>query len=250
MTHARTQTIREFILDQAATHPRGLARRVAEAYGISRQAANRHLDLLVEAGLLEQSGQTRARTYRLRRTSSLTRELRVTPVLNPNRVWEDHIASLLAGDRPAFQALCRGAFGELVRNAIADSGASWITFSFSSNARHVELNVSDDGEGIFQRLQARLGATTPHDAAEMIANLANARANDSPAARLVLLARNFPQFSVRSSGTVLTFDRNTGTWSVRNGETARQGTSISFQVRRHDAALAEVPARQRETVAR
>jgi hypothetical protein len=66
------------------------------AYGISRQAANRHLDTLVDSGVLEQEGATRSKKYRLRRSSLLNRELRVTPVLNPDRLWDDHIAPVLA----------------------------------------------------------------------------------------------------------------------------------------------------------
>jgi hypothetical protein len=93
---ARTRSIQDFILDHVGMDPSGIARRVAVAYGISRQAANCHLDALVGAGFLDQSGRTRARAYGLRRTALLTRELRVTPVLNARRVWEDHIEPVLS----------------------------------------------------------------------------------------------------------------------------------------------------------
>jgi hypothetical protein len=235
MEHARTQTIREFILDQAARDPRGLARRIGEAYGISRQAANRHLDLLVAAGLIEETGQTRARVYRLKRTSALSRELRVTPVLNADRVWEDHIAPVLSSDKPGVRDLCRGAFGELVRNAVEHADASWINFSFASNARDIDVTVADDGNGIFQVLLRPLGAASPRDAAARIANLCNARAPESPVARLALLARNFQQFSIRSASFVLTFDRDEDTWTVSDDESPQKGTAVSFRMRRPSA---------------
>jgi DNA-binding transcriptional ArsR family regulator len=88
MTRSQTESIREFILDRVADSPRSVARQVALAYGISRQAANRHLDVLVDAGILDQDGYTRSREYRLRRTSLWNREIRVTPVLNPDRLWD------------------------------------------------------------------------------------------------------------------------------------------------------------------
>jgi hypothetical protein len=192
----------------------------------------------VEAGLLEQSGQTRARVYRLRRTSSLSRDLRVTPVLSPDRVWEDHVAPVLSSDAPGLRDLCRGAFGELVRNAVEHAGASWITFSFVNNARDIEVTVSDDGAGIFSMLQTSLRASSPRETATMIANLANARATDSPAARLVLLARNFGSFVIRSSGSAVRFDRDADAWTVDDDPAARQGTSITFRARRSSAAKA------------
>ena len=243
MERTRTQTIRDFILDQAAMNPRGLARRIAEAYGISRQAANRHLDLLVDAGLLEETGQTRARTYCLKRTSSLSREVRVTPVLSPGRLWEDHIAAILAGDRPAVRDLCRGGFNELVRNATEHANASWIQFSFAQNARDIDITISDDGAGIFHALREPLGAATPREAAEMAANLANARAADSPAAKLVLLARNFHAFTVRSAEVVLRFDRDADRWSVSGDDAPRKGTTVSFRLRRASLGAARAHMR-------
>ncbi|HEX5131353.1 MAG TPA: hypothetical protein VFX92_02575 [Candidatus Krumholzibacteria bacterium] len=236
MERARTLSIREFILDAAAADPRSLARRVATAYGISRQAANRHLDLLVESGHLEQSGKTRARVYRLRRTSSLTRELRVTPVLNPDRVWEDHVAPVLSADGAAVRDLCRGAFGELVRNAAEHAGASWITFSFSNNARDIDVTVSDDGAGFFTRMAGALGASTPRGAADRFAELSNARATDSPGARLALLGRNFHTFQIWSGPAQLRFDREADHWSAADAAEPRPGTTVAFRLRRGAAA--------------
>ncbi len=250
MERTRTQNIREFILDQAAMNPMGLARRIAEAYGISRQAANRHLDLLVEAGLLEQSGQTRARVYRLKRTSSLSREVRVTPVLNPARVWEDHIAPVLASDTPAVRDLCRGAFGELMGNAVDHAGASWIQFSFTNNARDIDIVVADDGAGIFEMLRQPLGAASAQEAAAMLANLANARAADSPLARLVLLARNFQSFAIRSAGVALAFSLKHGTWTVSDDPQGRKGTAIAFRLRRPNGAASRTPLRRGTAVTR
>jgi DNA-binding transcriptional ArsR family regulator len=247
MERARTELIREFILDQTRANPRGVARRVAQAYGISRQAANRHLDLLVEAGLLEQSGQTRAREYRLRVNSSLARELRVTPVLNPDRVWEDHIAPVLAHDRTSVRDLCRGAFGELVRNAAQHSGAAWITFSFTNNARDITITVADDGLGIFSGLQRMLGAASPREAAEKIASLARVRAVDAPTARLALLARNFHTFTIESGAAVVRFDRATDTWSVTDRPTLQPGTAVGFCLRRDIGSAASASRLERQT---
>ncbi len=232
MERARTQTIREFILDQAAMNPRGLARRIAEAYGISRQAANRHLDLLVETGLLEQSGQTRARTYRLRRTSSLSREVRVTPVLNAERLWEDHIAAILSGDTPSVRDVCRGAFSELVHSAAGHRGAAWIQFSFASTARDIDIAIADDGDGIFHELIGTLGASSPRESAEMLANLANARSSDSPLIRLVLVARSFGSFHIRSGGITLGRSEPSGMWNVTDEDSGVKGTLVSLRMRR------------------
>ncbi len=250
MERARTRSIREFILARAAEDPRGLARRIAEAYGISRQAANRHLDQLVDDGLLEQSGRTRARVYRLKRTSSLSRELRVTPVLRSDRVWEDHIAPHLSADRVAFRELCRGAFGELVRNAIEHAHASWIRFTFANSARDIDITVADDGVGIFHALARPLDAGSPGEAAEKMAAQAQARAADSPSARLFLLARNFHTFLIRSGGSVLAFDRDTDRWSAGDDDVPEAGTSVAFRARRQSEDEPKRPVREQASIPR
>ncbi len=248
MERSRTETIREFILDLAATETAGLARQVAEAYGISRQAANRHLDILVEGGLLEQSGKTRARVYRLRRMSSITRELRVTPVLNPDRVWDDHLAPIVHEDRPAVRDLCRAVFGELVRNASAHADASWITFTFSNTARDIALSIADDGRGLFSSIAPRLAARSPRETATMIARLAHNRSVDSPAARLALLARNFELFSIRANGAVLSFDRETDAWTV-DDEVPTPGTTVAVTLRRTTATRDAAETRKQRLTA-
>jgi hypothetical protein len=228
----RTRSIQSFILDQVGDDPKGIARRVGQAYGISRQAANRHLDALVHAGVLQESGHTRARWYTLRRVSALMREFRVTPVLNPERVWGDHGAPLLAGDRAGVRETCHGAFLELVGNAIEHSGASWVSFELTTTAREIDLAVADDGVGAFVSLAAKLGAASPRDAAEELAQRARTQAIAPPVARLLLLARGAEKFSLRSSGLSLEFDATGGDWVVQEDERAQAGTAVAFRVRR------------------
>ncbi|HKW14469.1 MAG TPA: hypothetical protein VJS69_08290 [Candidatus Krumholzibacteria bacterium] len=232
MSRPQTESIREFILDRVADGPKSVARQVAQAYGISRQAANRHLDALVEAGVLEEEGATRSREYRLRRMSLLNRELRVTPVLNADRLWDDHIAPVLAADRAVVRDLCRGAFGELIRNVIAHAQAQWITVAFAATARHLDITVSDDGRGIFDRLAQRVGLGDVHETAELMSRHANSRSTDFPAARLVLLARNFESFEVSSSGVSLAFDSMQDAWFLRDDATTAAGTRVTLRVRR------------------
>jgi len=248
MERTRTLVIRNFILDNVSRDGDGVAARVVQAYGISRQAANRHLDLLVEEGLLDQHGNTRARHYRLRRTSALSREFRVTPVLNPDRVWDDHVAPVLESDREPSRDLCRGAFRELVRNAVAHARASWVTLDFASNARELEISVSDDGAGIFSTLASRFNVATPHDAAEEFARRARMRDDGSPARRLMLLARNFDSFAIRSSGVEATYGADGDLWLVRACD-ARPGSTISFRCRRagRDNAQTPTPRRRRSS---
>lgn len=230
MERERTRSIQSFVIEHVGAESKGIARRVAEAYGISRQAANRHLDALVQAGVLEQEGLTRARIYSLRRTSALTREFRVTPVLNAERVWRDHAAPLLGDDAAAVRDGCRGAFRELVENVVQHARASWITFRLNTTARDLEVVVTDDGRGVFAALADKLGVASPREAAEELARRARARSATPPTARLVLLARDAERLTLVSSGWKLELDARGGAVS-RDGD-GRAGTSAAFRARR------------------
>jgi hypothetical protein len=244
MERQRTLSIQHFIVDHVDVDPKGIARRVAQAYGISRQAANRHLDALVTAGILDQAGQTRAREYALRRISALSRELRVTPVLNADRVWGEHAAPLLAGDRATIRDACRGAFKELVENAIAHAGAEWINFEFATTARQVDLTVVDDGRGVFVALAEKLRIAAPRDAAEEFVRRARARSMDSSSARLMLLARGSERFVLASSGVTCEFDALEDTWTVREETRVPLGTLVSCTMRRAPSRDASAAAQR------
>jgi hypothetical protein len=232
MSRSQTESIRGFILDCVAESPRSVARQVAQAYGISRQAANRHLDGLVDDGVLEQDGFTRSKVYRLRRESLLNREIRVTPVLDPERLWDDHIAPVLVNDRAPVRDLCRGAFGEVIRNVMAHAHASWITVSFEMTARHIEVSVEDDGHGLFNRIAERTGTPGAKESAEAILRDANERSTLTPASRLLLLGRNFDSFSISSSGLSLAYYAAVDRWELSNSGTLAKGTRISMKLRR------------------
>jgi hypothetical protein len=183
--------------------------------------------------------------------ASLSREVRVTPVLNPDRVWDDHIAPILASDPSALRELARGAFGELVRNAVEHAQAAWIQFSFANTARDIDISVADDGVGLFAALQERLGALASRECAERIARLSNARSVNSPTARLALLARNFGTFTIASAGVALKFDRETNAWTVTETPDKKNGTAVSFCLRRPaTGSAARSTARSSATAAR
>ena len=231
MERSRTRTIQSFIIEHVDDDPRGIARRVAQAYGISRQAANRHLDSLVDAGVLDQAGQTRARAYALRRMATLSRELRVTPVLNPVRLWDDHVMPILAGDRAKLRESCRAFFREAVDNAVAHAGASWITFEVVTNAREVEISVRDDGRGVFETLAAKLVSGSAREAAETFVAQARASSTNGAGATLVVLARDLDHFSMASSEVAVEFDRPSDSWSIVSADAA-PGTRVACRLTR------------------
>ncbi len=64
-SHESSKKVRAFVVANVAAHPKDLVAVVATHFGISRQAANRHVRALVEEKIIEATGHTNARTYSL-----------------------------------------------------------------------------------------------------------------------------------------------------------------------------------------
>lgn len=236
----KSDSIHEFIIAAVAQDPAGVARRTCEAYRISRQAVNRHLRALLDAGLLEETGHTRAKTYRLRQTVSIKRQFRLTPALREHRVWRDimheHVDIVSANVRD----ICQYAFTEVLNNAIDHSGASRITVALSMSAAAITLSVTDDGKGIFSGIAEHLGLD---DAREVAFELAKGRLSTAPDGHaglgLFFATKACDKIEIQSERTTVVAEPDV--WSVRDEGFRIRGTSVRMRVSRtNDRELNEV----------
>lgn len=227
MARPQTLAIREFILSHVARHPRDIARCVAREYGISRQAVNRHLLGLVEEGLVEAHGQTRAREYRLRALATATRRLNVTPVLTEDRMWDACLHPHLEGVPHNIREVCQYAFTELAGNALAHAGATRVVVAVRATAADVEFGVTDNGAGVFRVLSERLGHG---DARESVLELTKGRLTTDPerhrGGSLLLVSRLFDRFELQSGDHTFTFTPANDRWEVRREPFTIHGTSV------------------------
>src|SRR6266446_2447609 len=88
--------VREFVLDElSGPDPTAIAQKISAKFGITRQAAHRHLQRIATAGLIESTGSTRNKEYRL---ASLTYEgfrLQLATKIEEDVVWRERIAPQL-----------------------------------------------------------------------------------------------------------------------------------------------------------
>ncbi|MEE8580678.1 MAG: winged helix-turn-helix domain-containing protein, partial [Myxococcota bacterium] len=130
----RSAQIRTFLLRNVATHSLDLSTLAADRFAISRHAINKHLRELVEEGLLEARGHTRAREYRLRPLDTFSLPLDVSPELEEDRVWREEIEPHLAGARENVAAICQYGFTEMLNNVVDHSASERGLISFERNA--------------------------------------------------------------------------------------------------------------------
>jgi anti-sigma regulatory factor (Ser/Thr protein kinase) len=125
---------------------------VAEHYEISRQAAARHLNDLVNEGAIEAHGATRQRTYRLRVFAD-----RVVTIglqgLQEDVVWREFVAGDLHRLPRNVVDMWQYGVTEMVNNAIDHSEGSTLTIELKSNAAVTNVAIFDDGVGIFRKIR-------------------------------------------------------------------------------------------------
>ena len=149
---SRGRQIRAFIIRAIPDHPRDVAGVTAKRFGITRQAVVRYLKELVANGYLVAEGNTAAREYSLR---LLTSERFVVPLenLEEDRIWLTNVAPVLKDLPKNVLGIWNYTFTEMVNNAIDHSQGRELTVVIERNALLTEIDVHDDGIGIFRKIK-------------------------------------------------------------------------------------------------
>ena len=154
---ARGEAIRKFIVSHVEAHPGNIAGVTAELFDITRQAANKHLRRLVDEGVLEYEGETRSRKYRLVTLSAWSFAYDVADTLTEDAVWRSDIRPRLAHLSDSALRIWQYGVTEMFNNAIDHAQGKTIKVAFAENAAMGEMWLTDDGVGIFRKIQAELG---------------------------------------------------------------------------------------------
>ena len=151
-----SENYRSFILANVEKHPSEIARMVAEKFGISRQASNKHLQKLVAESVLSIAGNTKSRIYSLTPLGSFTKQYLLSDNLSENDVWQQDIKPALGALPDNVMNIWSYCFTEMFNNVIDHSLAKTVTVSITKSALAAQIIIDDDGVGIFKKIQAKL----------------------------------------------------------------------------------------------
>lgn len=142
---------------------KNVAVRLAAAQDFSRQAASAKLRAAVAKGLIAKTGVGRGVEYTLVETSRVSEEYDRAG-LSEDRVWQSLLAPIVRDLPENVWDIWRYGFTEMVNNAIDHSGSDKIKTWCARNALYTQVWVSDDGEGIFNKIQKALQLYDPREA--------------------------------------------------------------------------------------
>jgi anti-sigma regulatory factor (Ser/Thr protein kinase) len=228
MTRPTVASISTWITPAAIAHGEDLIAHLMQRLDCSRRRARAWLDQLVQSGWLQMQGTRRRPHYQPGPLRQVVRRYALAG-LEEDRAWAQDFAPCLAL-RPNVARIAAHAFTELVNNAIDHSGGNGVTVSVRQTALHLQLLVSDDGCGLFERVQQHWRIDDPRLA---MLELGKGRLSSQPERHrgqgLFFVARAADIFDLHANQHA--FQRRPGRsgWSgVR--ALAQQGTSIYLAI--------------------
>jgi len=152
----RATAVRNFILDAVDEHPHDLVAVVSSRFNVTKQNASYHIQKLVAEKELTQTGKTRRTRFFLapkkpwQKSFSLASRHREQA---EHEVWEADVLPQLSDLPENALDIWRYGFTEIFNNAIDHSAGSRITVRLKRTAVNVEIAISDNGVGIFKKIQ-------------------------------------------------------------------------------------------------
>ena len=228
----RGAEIRQFILENVEQHPVDIVTLTMETFGISRQGVHRHIQLLRKQKALGIRGTTRKRHYRLRPLAEFAQLYKLNTGLEEDRIWLSDIRPAL-GDLPEnVLTIWQHGFTEIMNNAIEHSAGKEVFVTVDKTAIATKMAISDDGQGIFKKIQRECGLHNEHDA---VLELAKGKLTTDPAHHsgegIFFTSRMFDRFSIQSGTVAFSHtddedeERLWGDW-VFDRETPENGTAV------------------------
>ena len=160
MSNADLHALCAWITEVARKHPADLTTQVAQRLDVSRRTAQRRIAQLVDTQWLLREGSARHPTYR---PGAFRQVVRRYPLqgLCEDLPWQRDFSPNF--DLPVLALrLAQHSFTELLNNAIDHSGGTRVTVSMRQTPLQVQLLISDDGCGMFKRIDEAFQIDDPH----------------------------------------------------------------------------------------
>lgn len=209
---------------------KNVAARIAEKCGVSRQSASAWLSSLKKEGVIGSEGVGRGTSYFLR--SLITgKQTYVRNGLSEDTVWREFAQPVVQDLPQNVSGIWHHGITEIVNNAIDHSGGRTATVRIRRNALYTECEVSDNGEGIFVKIQRALNLYDPREA---ILELAKGKFTTDPANHtgegIFFSSRMFDLFIIRSDALAFVHAGNDHADVLLTSDASEEGTSVVMRI--------------------
>jgi hypothetical protein len=218
--------IRDFLLENIPKHPSRVTNLAVEKFGVTRQAVNLHMKALIAEGRVGKKGSTRDRRYFLQNLFSETFTYPVGEVAE-DRVWIQDIRPWIKGLNPNAESIWGYGVTEMVNNANEHSEGREIRIKVQGNAVGANVEISDDGVGIFRKIKEALDLDDDQHA---VLELAKGKFTTDPDSHsgqgIFFTSRVFDRFEIHAGGIYFSHElEEEEDWILASSKNVR-GTTI------------------------
>ena len=238
MTRVRTrgEEIRHFILRHVEKHPTDISRVTADHYSITRQAVNKHLQRLTAEHALAETGHTRNRSYKLAPLLEYRQLYQISQEPAEDLVWTNDIAPVVGQLPENVLDIWHYGFTEMFNNAIDHSGGSQIFVHVRKTATNTEMALTDDGVGIFKKIQMALNLL---DERHAVFELSKGKLTTDPKKHtgegIFFTSRMFDSFDILSGGIFFTHSFGDAEKWIMERDQFQSGTTVWMKLDNHTA---------------
>mgnify|MGYP002350636762 CR=1 FL=1 len=227
----KTTEIRAFILAQIEKHPSDLTGLAADKFKISKQAIRKHLQALIDDGSITAIGTTRDRQYKLNLLAESKIEVSLDSNISEDVIWRQDIRPKLQDVKPNIIGICQYGFTEMVNNVIDHSEGQKLLIYLRRTAAYIEILISDDGIGIFNKISKILGID---DKINVILELAKGKLTTDPQRHtgegIFFTSRVFDNFTIISGNLMFAHTETDNDWLLEEKETLHEGTLVRLRI--------------------
>ncbi len=207
--------------------------KAADQFKVTRITANRYLNELIQSGDIIVTGTgTQNRHYMLGRIETVEERWTVEPTVREEDVWRSF--QMLAEDRQDNERLiCSYGLTEMVNNAVDHSGGEDMSISFRKSFGFIEIVITDDGMGIFNKIAQALHLEHVQQA---LLELSKGKFTTDPEKHsgegIFFTSRMFDEFSILSGNLLFSHigEGQLSDWLVTLAVDELQGTEIRMKL--------------------
>ncbi len=226
-----TSPVRRYIINNLSNHQKDIIRMVVRKFGLSRQAALRHMYILITDGKVTATGKTKDRSYQLKPIVERSYSFSITPQLKEDQLFHEKISPYLDNLEPEIREICEFGFSQVMNNVISHSKGKTCEIHILKNEGKFSFTIIDDGVGVYSKVTKHFSLENDRHA---ILELSKGKMTTDPAHHtgdgLFFASRLFDRFILESSGLEWKHELKNEKWSISPVK-RKKGTSILLEIK-------------------
>ena len=225
-----SEQIKKFILDNLTHHHRDIIQAAIQKFGISRQAALKHMNFLIDQKQVIAHGKTRDRFYELKPYVNFSKTIVVDSNFLIDQVLRKQILPHFSSLPKNIHEICEFSISAILQNIIDHANATKLYYKIFINHNNVHIVVSDNGRGLFEHIRSLLKLENIKVAAiEVAKGHVTTDPDHHSGDELNTVIQLFDRVTIDSAGKSLVFINKTKDWIIKHSQ-QKKGTRIHLEI--------------------